>query len=137
TTNICYVFGSTPPPGSLTCTVSGAPLIQGVSLYDNKLNFGYVNFLFKPVKRVTTNLGYNLTGTSGSTTILSPTSPTLGPLGLNFHKPTASVDVDLVRGFTWRTAWNYYDYNEKSSPGPLPARDFHSNSATLSLRYAF
>jgi hypothetical protein len=106
-------------------------------MYDNKINFGYTNITFKPVKRVTANLGYSLTSSSGNTTILSPTPPTLGPLGLNFHKPAAWVDLELHRGLSWRTAWNYYDYNEKSSPGPLLPRDFQSNSATLSLRYAF
>jgi hypothetical protein len=93
--------------------------------------------MFKPVKRVTANLGYNLTSSSGNSTILNPTPNTLGPLGLNFHKPAAWVDFELHRGLSWRTAWNYYDYNEKSSSGFLPARDFQSNSATLTLRYAF
>jgi len=107
------------------------------SVYDNKINFGYFNIMFKPVKRVTANLGYNLTSTSGNTLILNPIQNTLGPLAFNFHKPSASVDVDLVKGVTWRTAWGYYDYNEKSDPGLLRLRDFHSNSASLSLRYAF
>jgi hypothetical protein len=138
TTNICYVFGFVPPPGTTSCAGSGgAPFISGVSLYDNKINFGYVNFMVKPVKRLTANLGYNLTSTSGNTTILNPTPNTLGPLGLNFHKPSAWVDFDLAKGLTWRTAWGHFDYNEKSSPGPLPARDFQSNSAILSLRYDF
>jgi len=135
TTNICYVITSTPPPNSTLC--AGGPLIAAVSIYDNKINFGYFNIMFKPVKRVTANLGYNLTSTSGNTLILNPVQTTLGPLAFNFHKPSASVDVDLGKGVTWRTAWNYYDYNEKSNPGLLAARDFHSNSATLSLRYAF
>jgi CRP-like cAMP-binding protein len=136
TTNICYVIGGTVPPGSTLCN-SGTPFLSGISFYDNKINFGYMNFMFKPAKRVTANLGYNLTSTSGNTTILSPTPNTLGPLGFNFHKPSAWVDFDLTKGLTWRTAWGYYDYNEKSNPGPLPARDFQSNSATLSLRYSF
>jgi hypothetical protein len=133
TTNICFV--ATPaPPGSSTC---GDPFLQAPSIYDNKIHFGYTNLMFKPVPRVTANLGYNLTSTSGRTLILNPNLTTLGPLAFNFHKPIASVDVDLAKGFTWRTAWNYYDYNEKSAPGPVTARDFQSNSATLSLRYAF
>ncbi len=136
TTNICYVIGGTVPPGSTLCN-SGTPFLSGISLYDNKINFGYVNFMFKPVKRVTANLGYNLTSTSGNTTILGPTPNTLGVLGFSFHKPSAWLDFDLAKGLTWRTAWGYYDYNEKSDPGPLPARDFQSNSATLSLRYSF
>jgi hypothetical protein len=136
TTNICYVITSTPPANSTLCG-AGTPYLSAASLYSNKINFGYVNFMLKPVKRATLNLGYNLTSTSGTTLILSPTPDSLGPLGLNFHKPTASLDIALLRGLSWRTAWNYYDYNEKSSPSPLAARDFQSNSATLSLRYAF
>ncbi len=136
TTNICYVITSTPPADSTFCS-AGTPYISAVSLYDNKINFGYANIMFKPVKRVTTNFGYDLTSSSGDTSILSPTPNTLGPLGLNYHKPFASVDVALARGITWRSGWNYWGYNEKSSSAPLPARDFHSNSATLSLRYDF
>jgi hypothetical protein len=133
TTNIC--FAATPaPPGSTTCHDT---FLQAPSIYDNKIHFGYTNLMFKPIPRVTANLGYNLTSTSGHTLILNPNLTTLGPLAFNFHKPTASVDVALAKGFTWRTAWNYYDYNEKSAPGTLTPRDFQSNSATLSLRYAF
>ena len=93
--------------------------------------------MFKPTSRVTANLGYNLTSTSGETLILTPTQTTLGPPAINFHKPTASVDVELAKGFAWRTAWNYDDYKEKPAPGPLAPRDFQSNSATRSLRYAW
>src|SRR5215813_194330 len=136
TTNICYVIGATVPAGSTLCNAR-TPFLSGISLYVNKINFGYANFTFRPIKRVTTSLGYSLTSSSGDNTILSPVPNTLGPLGINFHKPFALIDFELARGFSWRTAWNYYDYNEKSSPGFLPPRDFQSNSATLSVRYAF
>ena len=133
TTNICYV--ATPaPPGALTC---GVPYISANSIYDSKVHFGYTNLTFKPVKRVTANLGYNLTSTTGDTLLTGNSPISLGPLAFNFHKPSAALDVDLVKGWVWRTAWGYYGYNEKSDPGVISARDFHSNSATLSLRYAF
>ena len=135
TTNICYVLASSAKTGSTDC--GGAPFQEEPSLYDNKINFGYINIILKPIKRITANVGYNLVSSSGSTTILAPAPNTLGPLGLNFHKPTASVDVDLTKGIAWRTAWNYYDYNEKSDPGTLAPRDFQSNSATLSVVYSF
>jgi hypothetical protein len=135
TTNICFVATPT-PPGTTTCPGDTA-FLQQPSIYNNRIHFGYSNIMFKPIPRVTANVGYNLTSTSGNTLILNPNLTTLGPLAFNFHKPTASVDVDLAKGFTWRTAWNYYDYNEKSAPGSVAARDFQSNSATLSLRYAF
>lgn len=137
TTNICYVFASTPPAGNPPCPASGGQFVGGLSLYENKINFGYANFTFQPIKRVTTRMGYSLTSSSGNTSILAPIANTLGPLGINFHRPTASVDVALMHGFTWRTAWNYNDYNEKSIAFPLPRRDFQSNAATLSLRYEF
>jgi len=89
-----------------------------------------------PAPPVTANVGYNLTSTSGFTpTLADPTI--LTSLGFNCHKPTAELDVNLVKGLTWKTAWGYYDYNEKFSPAPLTARDFQANNATLSLRYEF
>jgi hypothetical protein len=136
TTNICFVLTSTPPPNSTICS-SGAPFLSAVSLYTNKINFASGSIVVAPVRRLTLNLGCDLTSTSGSQTILGPTPNTLGPLGINYHKPFASAEIALVKGLSWRTAWNYYDYNEKSIAFPLPPRDFQSNSATLSMRYAF
>jgi hypothetical protein len=136
TTNICYVITATPPTDSTLCRV-GTPFLAAESLYDNKIHFGYTTVMFKPVKRVTVNLGYNATGSTGNTLILSPTPDSLGTLDMIYHKPMAGVEVELAKGFSWRTMWGYYGYNEKSDPGVLPNRDFHSNSATLSLRYAF
>jgi len=135
TTNICYILASTPPVNSTACD-AGSPYFSAISLYTNKVHFGYTNFMFKPRPRVTLNLGYNLTSMSGfSPTLSDPTI--LTSLGFNYHKPSAAMDVNLTKGLTWRTAWGYYDYNEKFLPAPLLARDFQSNSATLSMRYEF
>ena len=136
TTNICFALTATPPPNSTICS-SGPPFLSAISLYTNKVNYGYASFMVVPVRRLTLNFGYDLTSTSGSQTILGPTPNTLGALGMNFHKPFASAEVALVKGLSWRTAWNFYDYNEKSFAFPLPPRDFQSNSATLSMKYAF
>src|SRR5579864_171158 len=134
TTNICYV--TSPVPTNSTLCSAGTPYLSEVSFYTNKVHFGYANLVFKPMPRVTTIVGYNLTSTSGFTPTL--TDPTiLTSLGFNYHKPTAEVDVNLVKGLTWKTAWGYYDYNEKFLPAPLTARDFQANNATLSLRYEF
>jgi hypothetical protein len=136
TTNICFVTTAKPPANSTICS-SGPPYLAAVSLYTNKINFAYGSIMVMPVRRLTLNVGYDLTSTSGLQTILGPTPNTLGPLGMNYHKPFASAELALAKGLSWRTAWNYYDYNEKSIALPLPARDFQSNSATLSLKYAF
>jgi len=135
TTNICYVLTSTPPANSTLCS-TGASYFSAVSLYTNKVHFGYANVTFKPAPRITAYAGYNLTSTSGFTpTLADPT--VLTSLGFNYHKPSAALDVNLAKGVTWKTAWGYYDYNEKFLPSPLLARDFQSNSVTLSLRYEF
>ena len=92
--------------------------------------------MFKPAPRVTANVGYNLTSTTGFTpTLADPTI--LTSLGFNYHKPTAELNVNLVKGLAWKTAWGYYDYNEKFLAAPLTARDFQASTATLSLRYEF
>jgi hypothetical protein len=134
TTNICFV-SSTPPPGLASC---GTTFLTGISTYTNRVNYAYGAIMVKPIKRVTASLGYDLVSTAGNTLILTPTQGTLGPLAFNYHRPSASVAFDLARGVTFNTRWGYYGYNEKSDPGTLvPGRDFHSNQATLSLRYAF
>ncbi|HVI09283.1 MAG TPA: hypothetical protein VND65_13425 [Candidatus Binatia bacterium] len=135
TTNICYVLTSTPPANSTLCT-EGTPYISADSVYLNKINFAFANVMYKPVPRATWHLGYILTSSSGITPLLAnPGADT--SLGFNYHKPTAELDVNLGKGLFWRTAWAYFDYNEKYFSYPLPPRDFQSNNAVLALRYEF
>jgi hypothetical protein len=135
TTNVCYVSTVAVAPNSTFCGAT-PPYFSAISLYTNKIHFGYTNFMFKPAPRVTAHLGYNLTSSSGFTPMLADPA-ILTSLGFNYHKPSALLDVNLAKGLTWRTGWGYYDYNEKFLPAPLLARDFQSNSATLSLHYEF
>jgi hypothetical protein len=135
TTNICYVLTSTPPADSTVCG-SGSPYFSAVSLYTNKINFGFANFMVKPAPHVTAHIGYNLTSTSGETPALANPA-VFTSLGFNYHKPMAAFDVNLAKGVTWVSAWGYYDYNEKFVSFPLVPRDFQNNTVTLSLRYEF
>jgi opacity protein-like surface antigen len=48
----------------------------------------------------------------------------------------ASLAVELSKHVIYKTGWNYYDYNEKSAPGPTLPRDFRGNTLTMSLRYS-
>jgi len=138
-TNVCFIFGSgPPPPGYPPCPVVGSPVpLQALSIYNSKLNYGYFNFMVKPVKRVTMRAGYDIDRVTGNTLILNPNSPP-GPLNFDYHRPNASVDVDLAKGVTWRTAWGYYDYNEKDSAAdPIGPRSFRGNLVNLSVVYSF
>jgi hypothetical protein len=138
-TDICFVFGSGPPPlGFPPCPITGSPVpLQGLSTYTNKLNYGYTDIMLKPVKRVMLRMGYALDSVSGDTLILNPNSPP-GPLNFNYHRPYGSVDVVLAKGVTWRTGWGFYDYNEKDTPiDPIGHRSFRGNLVNLTLRYNF
>jgi hypothetical protein len=130
-TNICFV--ATPaPPNSLTC---GTPFLSGLSVYKERSNIGSGSLYWKPVQRVNLGVGYTVTSSTGNTLILNPNAPT-GPLSFNYHLPMASLAVELSKHLIYKTGWNYYDYNEKSAPGPTLPRDFRGNTFTLSLRYS-
>jgi hypothetical protein len=130
--NICFV--ATPnltPPGTISC---GTPFLSGLSTYTNVSHFAAGSLVMKPWKRVTAGAGYAVTSTSGNTLILNPIAPT-GPLSLNYHLPTASIAFAISEKLTYKTGWNYYDYNEKSDPGPTLPRDFRGNTVAMSVRY--
>jgi hypothetical protein len=131
-TNICFV--ATPnlnSPGIINC---GTPFLSGLSVYTNTSNYGSASLIMRPTKRFTAGAGYALTTTNGNTLILNPIAPT-GPLALNYHLPTASIAFAVSEKVTFKSGWNYYDYNEKSNPGPTLPRDFRGNMFSLSLRY--
>lgn len=59
---------------------------------------------------------------------------------LNWHKPILGIAIDVARNITFKGNYAYFDYNEKETQG-LPVvtlpRDFHANTGTVSLKYAF
>lgn len=129
--NICFV--ATPStPGALSC---GTPFLSGVSLYSELAHNGSFSFYAKPIKRVSLGAGYTITSSTGSTLILNPNAPT-GPLSYNYHLPLATLAIELSKNLTYKTGWNYYGYNEKSTSGPTLPRDFRGNVFTMSVRYS-
>lgn len=130
-TNICFV--TTPsPPVAISC--GGAPFASGFSFYTENAHSGSGGLLFHPIPRLTTGIGYTITSSVGSTLILNPNAP-VGPLSYNYHLPSATLAFDLTKHLTYKTGWNFYDYNEKSAPGPTLPRDMRGNVFTLSMRY--
>jgi len=121
--------------GSCAVNDPSNPLLN-TSFYVNNNHFGMFSLRVKPVKRVTTRLGYSITSVDGRTTQFNILQP-LGPLQYKYQQPVADLGVDLGRNLTWNTSWNYYQYGEGSFVGPTAGRYFHTNNATLSLRYAF
>jgi hypothetical protein len=95
----------------------------------------------KPQKRVTFLVGYLGSIVRGSTSFLNPLTPT-GTLDFDYFTPYASVMFDIYKGVSYRTAWNYYGYQDHgiaNPPGlvPLASQNFNGNNVTFVLRYAF
>lgn len=140
-TDICFA-----KPGSAVfttpCPVAGATGPLGaLSFYTNTDHYAYADVMWKPHKRVTASVGYSGTIASGKTLFLNPLQPT-GPLDFDYLKPSASLMIDLYKGVSYKTAWNYYGYNDHGVANPaglaaLPLQDFNGNNITFSLRYSF
>jgi hypothetical protein len=143
---ICYVSvaNGQPGPGIQACpNVPG--LVQQQSTYTSKSNFGYFDFTFTPVRRITARFGANLTGTSGSQLRLDPQAlipnEVTGPLDSVWLHPFGGLDYQFARHWTARAYWDYYGYHEDVTPGAVEdlfaPRNFRGNLVTLSMRYAF
>jgi hypothetical protein len=113
----------------------GNPLLTN-GTYLNHTHYGQTSILFKPIPRVTTQIGYSITSVSGNTPQFNLLQP-LGSLDYNYQQPLANVAVDVGHHLTAIAGWNYYQYGEGSFVGPTDPRYFHANNATISLRWAF
>jgi hypothetical protein len=142
--NALICFNDTPPVGVVLPVVAAAgacaddpanPLLTD-GYYESTTHFGMGTVMLKPVKRVTTRVGYSITSVDGKTPQFNILQP-LGSLAYNYHQPVASVMVDLGHNLSWNAGWNYYQYGEKSFVGPTAPRYFHANTATISMRWAF
>ena len=138
---ICY-NGTFLAPGTV---VDGCPTLDPdlnenpnsiLSDYANNTHYFSSTVRFQPVKRLTAAVGYGLTRSDGSETILNVLQP-FGPLQFTYHQPLASLSYEFIPGVAFNLGWNYDQYKEDSFVGPTAARYFHDNRATISLRYSF
>jgi hypothetical protein len=65
-----------------------------------------------------------------------------GTLDFNYVKPLASLAIDIYKGLTYKTSWNYYGYNDHGVANPvglatLPSQNFNGSNITFSARYVF
>ena len=134
---VCFV-SSTAPAGIAKCPGSTV-LSEDLSIYTNKSHYGYFDVMWKPVRRLTTHLGYNITSTTGSALFLNPNAPS-GPLNSNYHRPYGGFDYAFAERWTGKAYWGYYGYHEDPSAVAqdlFAPRNFRGNLITLSMRYAF
>jgi hypothetical protein len=124
-------------PGNCAADTGGGAPFELYHGYNNQNHFGTATLLLKPLKRLTTNLGYSIVSSNGNATIINPLQP-YGSLRSNFHRPLAELEYELAKDWSVIGKWNYYEYREKTAFfGPTYPRDFHANATTLALRYAF
>jgi hypothetical protein len=139
---ICFT-SSTALPGLPGCPqVTG--LVQEQSPYDSKVSTGFIDLLWMPLKRISVEIGANLSGVSGSELNLNPLSPIptepTGSLNSTWYQPFGSVSYHFAKNWTGRARWDYYGYHEYSNGSYqdlYSPRNFRGNLITLSVRYAF
>ncbi len=140
-TDICFAdTGSTVFTSPCPVPAATGPL-GTLSEYESTDQYAYANIMFKPIKRVTAIAGYSGSIVRGSTTFLSALAPT-GTLDFNYLKPSASLAVEIYKGLSYKTAWNYYGYDDRGAANPtglapLPSQDFNGSNVTFSLKYLF
>ncbi len=139
---------STFPPGvpqlstGTACPIAGSPSPLGaLSTYASSDYFAHAAVMWKPSKRVTATVGYGASFVRGNTIFLNPLMPS-GALDFNYQRPYASLAINVYRGFSYITSWNYYGFNQTGNTAPfglaaIQSPDFNGNNATFSLRYAF
>jgi|GEM_PF-204475 len=137
----------TTPPGVSTtaCTIPDASVNPGgletLSTYASQDHFAHADVMWKPVKRVTAALGYGGSFVRGNTIFLDQLTPS-GTLDYDYQMPYGSLTFDLGKGLSYKTAWNYYGFNETGVTNPfglagIPLQDFNGSNVMFSLRYAF
>ena len=140
---ICFNDSATSLPvvaNAGSCTANGFddpsnPLLTN-GYYTSNINYGMASVMLKPAPWMTTQVGYSITSVDGQTPQFNSLQP-FGSLQYNYHQPLANLAIDIGHNLTWKAAWNYYQYGEKSFVGPTDPRYFHANNATFSLQWAF
>jgi len=137
---VCFQYlASVLPIGTGICAPAadgGAPF-ELYQTYSSQDHYGTAQIMAKPLKRLTTKLGYSIVSANGNATILNPLQP-FGTLKSNYHRPLGEVDLEFAPGWTGIAQWNYYEYLEKTPFfGPTAPRNFHANLTTVGIRYAF
>ena len=114
----------------------GTNTFLGTGDYDEPTQFGSIDFMFSPNKKVQLHVGYRMNAVNGTTVLLNPRQVP-GSLQSHYQTPFANVVWTISRGWGFRAEWNYYDYGEAATVGPTLPRAFQTNLYTLGLHYEF
>jgi hypothetical protein len=99
-------------------------------------HYGLAWVLFKPIPRLTPQLGYSITSTDGRTPQFNRLQPP-GTLQYNYQQPLADLAYYIGHNLIVEARWDYYQYDENSLVCPIDPRYFHANNVALLLPWAF
>ncbi len=139
---VCFAASGQPGLPTTPCPIAGSPVgLSANGFYNSLQHFAYSDVIFKPMKAITASVGYAGSFVGGSTLVLNPLQP-LTALAFNYQKPYAMIQIDLYKGLSYKTTWNYYGYNGKAPSAitglaPIGSQDFNGSLATFAVRYAF
>jgi hypothetical protein len=76
--------------------------------------------------------------------LLNPYNPP-GAISSTVLSPYSDLSINIAPQWSWHGYWTHHSYNEDGPPGGsipaaggvIPARDFHGDVVTLSVKYAF
>jgi hypothetical protein len=137
TTGICYRSSLAPAGTPLAPQPDcGTNTFLGTFSYDEPTQYGSVDLMYSPVKKLQSHLGYRMNAVNGSTTTFNPRQVP-GSLQSQYQTPFANVTWTVTHGFGLRGEWNYFDYGEQAPVGPTAPRDFHTNLYNLGIHYEF
>jgi len=124
-------------PTGTTCgnLPSGSTLAwYGTSYYDSPTQYGLVNIVLTPAKKLQSVLGYRINAINGTTELLNP-AEVPGSQQSKYQSPYANLSWKLRPDWAVKGEWNYYGYGETAAVGPTAPRNFHGNILTLSVHY--
>jgi hypothetical protein len=137
-TTLCYASTPAPvgPGAGAAPADCGTNTNLGTGYYNAPTEYGSFAFTFAPIKRLRSNIGYQISSVNGATEFLNPLAVP-GSLQSKYQSPFFDVAWTLHPGLTWKGGWNYYGYGEEGPVGPTLPRNFHANMITLALHYEF
>lgn len=146
---LIYTPTNSPCPAAIFSPDDPSINLGTMAFYSNKQHYAYSDVMWKPVNRVTATVGYAGTFAGGRTVFLNPLQPA-GTLAFNYQMPFASIQIDLYKGLSYKTTWNYYGYNSKTPMNtsvpitggtyalqPIAGPDFNGSTLMFAMRYAF
>jgi hypothetical protein len=160
---VCPLFADQIVDGSGPDATVNSQIVSGETLQDGKFasvnHFLSVGFMFKPVKRLTTQFAYNISNNNGDMLVMSPWlgvgTPVTTGTGSNqyymlpntygapstvasvYQTPSVSIAYEVAKNWTAKGTWSYYRYGEKAVAQGAGPNDYNSNMGLISVRYAF